>query len=812
MKNNHILPFLWLHGEDEATLRDMLQKIHASNIGAVCLESRPHPDYVGDQWWHDVDIIIDECLKLGLKIWILDDSHFPTGFANGRMLNESNDLAKQYLAKAHADVCGPIPGGRLNVAGMYAARPNPFANAAAGPFAPKNQRTFDDNSLYSVMAYPIEYKDKLGEPVDLTDKVENGALIWDVPAGAWRIVTTYLTRNGGGNTNYINLLHAESVDILIDEVYEKHWAHYAKYFGNLILGFFSDEPAVGNVAGFNFDERVGYKNMPLPWAPEMPGLLGEDFAKTTGYLWFDGADEEKTVAARLNYMEAATKLISKNFSDRLGKWCEAHGVMYIGHVIEDNNQHMRLGSSCGHFFRSMSGMHMAGIDDIGGQVIPGMQNTLRHRGFGPAGDGEFYHFALGKLGASLAQYDENKAGRTMCEIFGAYGWDEGVREMKFLANHFLVRGVNYYVPHAFTGKDFPDRDCPPHFYAHGHNPQYRHFGQLMPYMNRISDLFDGGKPVIDATILYNAESYWMGDAMFVQQPARALHEAQRDFLFWPVDGIDRLPKKPLIVPACDHLPPKAVQWITANIDDVIFVDRLPAEIAAGKVVALDNLAEAIPAHMDICHTIKGLRFYHYQGDEEAVMFFNEDMTAGAEFTVALPEGAFYDAHKDRYVKACAKDGRVYVKLIPGEACVYVFGKTADVEPITGEKTELKPVITGYATAEAYPNFGEIPCEEAKFSGTIAYECKYASPAARKALLTVEECTEAIEVFVNGASQGFSIAPPYAVEIELPAGECDVRIEVTNTLGNQQGAYDGGFFSGPTFAPALGILGKVEIIG
>ena len=147
MKNNHILPFLWLHGEDEATLRDMLQKIHESNIGAVCLESRPHPDYVGEQWWHDLDIIIDECLKLGLKIWILDDSHFPTGFANGRMLNESNDLAKQYIAHSHADVCGPIPGGRLNVAGMIVSRPNPFAGG--GPFAPKNQRTFDDNSLIS---------------------------------------------------------------------------------------------------------------------------------------------------------------------------------------------------------------------------------------------------------------------------------------------------------------------------------------------------------------------------------------------------------------------------------------------------------------------------------------------------------------------------------------------------------------------------------------------------------------------------------------------------------------------------------------
>ena len=41
MKNNHILPFLWLHGEDEATLRDMLQKIAQSNIGAVCHDIPP---------------------------------------------------------------------------------------------------------------------------------------------------------------------------------------------------------------------------------------------------------------------------------------------------------------------------------------------------------------------------------------------------------------------------------------------------------------------------------------------------------------------------------------------------------------------------------------------------------------------------------------------------------------------------------------------------------------------------------------------------------------------------------------------------
>jgi len=80
----------------------------------------------------------------------------------------------------------------------------------------------------------------------------------------------------------------------------------------------------------------------------------------------------------------------------------------------------------------------------------------------------------------------------MCEIYGAYGWGTGVRTMKYLTDHFLVRGVNVYVPHAFSPKEYPDPDCPPHFYAHGHNPQYRHFQRLMMYMNRVCNLISEG--------------------------------------------------------------------------------------------------------------------------------------------------------------------------------------------------------------------------------------------------------------------------------------------------------------------------------
>ena len=84
-QDNHILPFFWQHGESEETLRKYARVIHDANIGALCVESRPHPDLCGPTWWQDMDAIIDESKKLGMKVWILDDAHFPTGYAIGAL-------------------------------------------------------------------------------------------------------------------------------------------------------------------------------------------------------------------------------------------------------------------------------------------------------------------------------------------------------------------------------------------------------------------------------------------------------------------------------------------------------------------------------------------------------------------------------------------------------------------------------------------------------------------------------------------------------------------------------------------------------
>lgn len=62
-------------------LREYMDKISESGMKGVCVEARPHPDFLGEQWWSDLDLILEKAKENQMKVWILDDSHFPTGYA-----------------------------------------------------------------------------------------------------------------------------------------------------------------------------------------------------------------------------------------------------------------------------------------------------------------------------------------------------------------------------------------------------------------------------------------------------------------------------------------------------------------------------------------------------------------------------------------------------------------------------------------------------------------------------------------------------------------------------------------------------------
>lgn len=358
-ERNYILPFFWQRGEEEAVIREELARIREAGIHAVCVESRPHPDMLGPQWWKDMDIIMDEARKHGMQIWVFDDDHFPTGHAAGKVKDAPLEHQRQFLSERRIDARGPDseasfllrPWSVLDGArpvGAAAARRDPVTGELDGEFI----------------------------AIDLDASVQDGVLYWPVPEGYWTICLFVVTREGGDDRrkDYLNPIVPESTQILIDTIYEAYYARYKDDFGVAFAGFFSDEPGFYNSkASYDYASGLGDAKMALPWRSDLLELLeaeyGQNLRQHLPLLWHEGGTQ--TFAVRYAYMNVVSKLYAEHFSRRIGDWCRERGVAYIGHLMEDNNVHARLGCGAGHFFRALEGQDMSGLDVVLWQIVPG---------------------------------------------------------------------------------------------------------------------------------------------------------------------------------------------------------------------------------------------------------------------------------------------------------------------------------------------------------------------------------------------------------------------------------------------------------
>ena len=827
--DNHMLPFFWQHGEDEMTLRTYMEVIQNANCHAVCVESRPHPDFCGPKWWQDMDIILDEARKRGMQVWILDDSHFPTGYANNALSDKPDTLCKQNIFLKERTFHG---GAALLTIDL---RSEGFLTMDQERFDPP-ARVFGDESVLYVGAHNAD-----GRTVNLTAQVRSEVLTWEKPDGLWTLQVITRSRNTGSRRNYINITQRESCRVLLDAVYEPHWQHYAADFGTTIAGFFSDEPELGNSFTYARDNPLG-TDQDLPWGLELEAAvseaLGDNWGQLLTLLWNDG-DEAPRV--RSIYMDCLTRLVRENFSCQVGDWCREHGVRYIGHIIEDEGQHCRTSCSLGHYFRSLQGQDMSGIDNIGGQVLPQGEDdpTPYFLGGGPR-RGEFYHYGLAKLAQSAAAIEPRKNGNSMCEIFGNYGWAEGVRLEKYMADHFLVRGINQFVPHAFSPKAFPDPDCPPHFYAHGHNPQIRHFGELCGYMNRVATLTSSGTHQVPVAVLYHGESEWADShAMPFEVPLRALYDRQLDCHVVPADifteqiyyrtkmgdplVVNGQHYYALVVPETAALPAAAAAGLMDLADrglPVCFVNRhpeivaesgclLPEKLAALPAVALSDLDQwvlrrnlSVP---EVSPENNRIRILHIHGDTDVFFLVNEgaDPYTG---TVTLPvedDCYLYDPWDNVCRPAVRefvpKGTRVSLTLEPLKSVAVVFGSCD--EPLvpylscTGEREEITQWTRRICPGIEHPHYGEakqvclpdnIAEELPDFSGFARYESSFQICEIREAVLEITDAAEGVEVFLNGISLGIQIAPPFRYDLSeaLQTGANHLVIEVATTLERQ----------------------------
>ena len=742
-----ILPLLWLHGEPFPVLEEEIRAMHEAGLGGFILESRPFPGYLGPHWWDTLHFVLGVAEKLGMKALIFDDSHFPSGSADGIIAKEHPQYLRLLLAGKQRHF-------RLTEPEEYSYDAQEFLSQG-------------DQKVLKLFFLPATGEKTFSCAGKIICEPGNGRI--RLPAGEWILLAAVVTRNGGENhtRNYINMISPAAVREYIRIVYERHVRELACHIGKSFFGFFSDEPRLANLP--SYDARIGIADMPLPYSEEL------DFDwDLLPHLLFASDDPAADREIRVRFMDRVSRLYSESFPQQIGRFCREHGLVYIGHVIEDNGAHARLGYGNGHYFRSQEGQTWAGVDTVLGQNRPGCTEGILHSVFGEYRS-EFFHWGLMNLASSMGTLRRMPS---FCEIFGAYGWGEGLSRMKWHTDLAVVRGISRLVPHAFSPRECPDPDCPPHFYARGKNPQWPYFPYWLRYAEEICRFAGSGKNAASVGILYHAEAEWgNGSAIPCERIIAALAKRQISALIIPFDDLEN----PAVPNGILELGDARINTLAAGD-----FDRLPERIRTGLArlerdgirlirITEDNLlseAEKLDSLRDIRteKIIPCLRVLHLR-DTEGDRYFlvNESLTETVDTAVSGLSGMkFHDPLREMDYRF---DGRLF--LLPGESIFLVPGSSDIPLPVPGEKAVLLKKETFSCLN------GTLPPD---FCGKAVYEREWLSEEEREMLLILPDQLEDVVVCsVNGEEAGTCFAPPFRFGIKLKKGPNRIRLEIVNTL-------------------------------
>ena len=539
-KCSHVI-WGWEGRMDIETIRHDLDSIKSKGFRAVIIEAGYHLpfEYLSDEWFRAVRTAVLEAKARGLKVRIIDEGKYPSGFAGGKFTRERPDLRMKALV-----VLDTIRVGRGEILRDFQVDAGVGCRQVFSAFASSRSGALD-------------------RPVSLSDgrlSFVAGDDDWDILLVGWDFRTgdTRAVNNPSGGKDKTNsqsdYLSREAARQFIDWTHEKYKEYLGDEFGVTMLGFRGDESDFGYLPwtpdfARQFEARKGYDPLPC-----IAGVLGRR-----------PSEHQKMV--RADYFDVWSELFADNFFGQQALWCEENGVEFITHLNKDHDMPECVRVS-GNFFRDLSRVQVPGVDAIWNQIWPGTVN-------------DFPKFA------SSASHVYGKQ-RAFSESFAAYWTPPTIPTAKYALDYQMIRGINYFeLMFWMAGSERPNWMTDP-----GMKP-------LNDYLNRVGWMMQQGTPGARIAVYYPTATLWTGSRAVdpdLVQISSLLLSHQRDF-DWVDD--DAFPEalevkgaslenlsgqkySTLIIPSCDVITLKAwrkIEEFASRGGKVLFWGRYPRRLA-----------------------------------------------------------------------------------------------------------------------------------------------------------------------------------------------------------------------------------------
>jgi hypothetical protein len=321
----------------------------------------------------------------------------------------------------------------------------------------------------------------------VTDQVKSGRALPDA-----RYVVASIRRAGSSdryaNHPYVDLLYPGVTAKFLETTLEPYRKEFGKEFGVHIPGTFTDEPQIRPAGG-------------LPWTDDLP----KQFQLRWGYSLMDNLPSLSLQVGdwrkvRHNYYQTLSELFIERWAKPYYEYCRANNLEFTGHYWD-------------HEWPNLTGVpdSMAMYAWHQRPAIDCLMNQYSDTG------AQFGNIRMVRELSSVANQLGKK--RTLCEIYGAGGWDLRFEDMKRIGDWLEVLGVNTLDEHLsyISIRGSRKRDHPQSFSYH--EPWWEAYHVNEDYFTRVSAALSQGSQINRILVLEPTTTAWMyqGDSAKLKQ-------------------------------------------------------------------------------------------------------------------------------------------------------------------------------------------------------------------------------------------------------------------------------------------------------
>jgi hypothetical protein len=403
---------------ERSELERQLKEFKQGGMGGVFLHAREGllTDYLSDEWFDLLGFAIEKASELGLKAWIYDEDKWPSGYAGGLVPRKSEEYRLKVLS-------------RIRV----------------GQTLPENSTLLSNDGAFNYV-----------------------------------VITAAPDDPRFNGTCYADLMNPDAVDFFIETTYEKYKKKFSKYFGNVIPGFFTDEPTFGT--GKDSFAR-GMEVFPYsPWAAKRYKMLyGDDLENDIGKL-FD--DDTAAMKYRYRYYHALTAQFVESYTKKLAQWCADNDLLLTGHYMYEDSI---LTQTC------YEGSTMAHLEHM---QVPGMDHLCL----------DIKNPLTAKQCSGIANQQGKKV--VMSEMFGGAGQNMTFEDRLWIGGWHAIMGINFVCHHLshYSLRGCRKYDYPPTLSAH--QPYWDKNYFVEDYQSRLACLMRNSNFKADFMVIHPDESGW----------------------------------------------------------------------------------------------------------------------------------------------------------------------------------------------------------------------------------------------------------------------------------------------------------------